>query len=114
MITRVLPPEEWPRLVGTSLDPLWRDCNPSFTEIIVVEQDGQIVGSIALLATLHAECAQIRGGIGVRRALWRALQDRVKHAGGSAVWGAAIDDDMRSLLERHGTAIPGDHFLVRM
>lgn len=114
MTARVLPIEEWPRLAQTSLASLWHTLDPRFAEVIVVEREGVIVGSVALLTTLHAECLDVKGGAGVRRALWRALGERVNAAGGVAVWGAADGAPMQRLLERHAEPIPGDHFLVRV
>lgn len=114
MTSRILPVGEWEKLDATIMRAIWRQFNPAFVQVIVVENAHCIVGSIALMMTLHAECAEIHGGIGVRRALWNALQARVADAGGMAVWGAAVDDEMRILLSRHGTPIPGEHFLVRM
>jgi hypothetical protein len=108
---RVLPVEEWDRLAGTSLDGL--SLNPQFAEVLVVEQDGAIVGSLALLTTLHAECLRVEG-VSATRALWKLLRERVKAAGGSAVWGASLAANMNRLLTRHGELIPGDHFLLRM
>jgi hypothetical protein len=115
MTTRVLPPEEWPRLEGTLLASVWPTFNPQFAEVIVVEdQAGAIVGSVALLTVLHAECLSITGQAGVARALWKALGERVAAAGGTAVWGAALEAPMQRLLTRHAEAIPGDHFVVRV
>lgn len=114
MTSRVLPVREWPRLNTTSLGAIWPTLNPQFAEVLVVEDGDVILGSLVLLTTLHAECCEVHGGAGVARALWTLLGDRVRAAGGLAVWGAAIDEPMRRLLERHAEAIPGDHFLVRV
>ena len=115
MTSRILPPDEWPCLDQTLLASVWRTMRPECSEVIVVEdEDGQIVGSVALLTTLHAECLSVTGGAGVARALWTALQARVQAAGGVAVWGAATEAPMRRLLTRHAEPIPGDHFLVRV
>lgn len=114
MTARVLPQAEWRRLDATLLASVWRTLDPRYAEVIVVEQEGAIVGSVALLTTLHAECLSLSGGTGVARALWSALQERVHAAGGSAVWGAALEDPMRALLHHHAEPIPGEHFLVRM
>ena len=114
MTTRVLPPEEWHRLDDTLLASVWRTFTPAFTEVVVVERDGAIVGSVALFTALHAECLSVTGGTGVARALWTALRARVVAAGGQAVWGAAVEAPMRRLLTRHAEPIPGDHFLVRV
>lgn len=111
MTARVLPVEEWDRLAGTSLDGLSLD--PQFAEVLVVEDDGAIVGSLVLLTTLHAECLSVEG-VRAGRALWKLLRARVQAAGGSAVWGSTLSDAMTRLLTRHGDPIPGDHFLLRM
>lgn len=114
LVSRILPPEEWSRLDGTLLASVWRSFNPAYAEVIVVERDGAILGSVALLTTLHAECCSVTGGAGVGRALWAALRARVQAGGGQAVWGAAVEEPMRRLLQRHAEPIPGDHFLVRV
>lgn len=114
MTSRVLPVEEWDRLDTTLLATVWRSMTPAHAEVIVVERDGAIVGSVALLTALHAECLSFDGSTGVGRALWAALGARVKAAGGSAVWGAALEAPMQRLLERHAEPIPGEHFLVRV
>ena len=114
MTSRVLPAEEWARLDGTLLESVWRTMNPAWSEVIVVERDGAIVGCVALMNVLHAECAQTGGDAGVMRALWTALRQRVGEMGLPAVWAAAIDEPMRSLLQRHAESIPGDHFLLRV
>jgi hypothetical protein len=114
MTTRLLPPAEWPRLSETLLATIWPTLNPRYAEVIVVEADGAILGSVALLQVLHAECLSLNGSPAVARALWKALRDRVRHAGGLAVWGAAIEEPMQRLLTRHAEPIPGAHFLVRM
>lgn len=113
LTTRVLPPAEWDRLDTTELASVWRTMNPAYAEVIVVEQDGAIVGSVALLQTLHAECLS-SPSLAVGRALWKALKARVLAAGGTAVWGAAMEAPMQTLLTRHAEPIPGNHFLVRM
>jgi hypothetical protein len=92
---------------------VWRTFDPRYAEVIVIEEDGRIVGSGALLTTLHAECIEATR-MPVARALWKALRARVRAAGGTAVWGAAMDTPMRRLLLRHAEPILGDHFLVRM
>lgn len=114
MTSRILPPEEWPRLDDTLLASVWRTMRPECSEVIVVEQDGVIVASVALLLTLHAECLSVTGGPGVARALWTALRARVRATGAEAVWGAAVEAPMQRLLMRHAEPIPGEHFLVRV
>lgn len=112
MTTRTLPVVEWPRLAKTLMATVWRQLDPAFAEVLVVERDGVIVGSVVLLSVLHAECLSVEASTSVKRALWRALRSRVTAIGGRAVWGAAVDPPMQRLLERHAEPIPGSHFLV--
>lgn len=112
MTTRILPPQEWPRLASTLLASVWQSMNPAFCEVIVVEDGGEIVGSVALMNVLHAECISSDGRVSVTRALWDALGARVRQTGGTAVWAAAIDAPMDRILARHAEPIPGQHFLL--
>lgn len=112
MTARVLPPNEWIRLNGTLLETVWPSLNPAFVEIIVVEDDGIICGSVALMSVLHAECISASDGLGVRRALWAALGDRVRASGGHSVWAAAVDAPMTQILSRHAEPVPGEHFIL--
>lgn len=113
-MSRVLPQDEWPRLDETLLQSIWRMLDPRYAEVIVIEQNGAIVGSVALLTTVHAECLSSNGTTSVGRALWSALRDRARAGGARAVWGAAMDERMRRLLRHHAEPIPGEHFLVRI
>lgn len=114
MTSRSLPQDEWIRLDATLLASVWRTFDPAYAEVIVVERDGDIVGSVALLTSIHAECCENRGGADVGRMLWNALRARARAAGASAVWGSAMDEPMRGLLQHHAELIPGEHFLVRV
>ena len=114
MTARLLPVEEWPRLAQTPFAGMAAVFDPSSVDVLVVERDGCIVASIALLSVLHAEGCWVSGGIGVRRALWRALTAHVARIGARGVWGLATDAPMRRVLARCGSAIVGDHFIVRM
>jgi hypothetical protein len=44
LVTRVLPPDEWRRLEGQDIASLTPYVSPEETRIIVVEEDGEIVG----------------------------------------------------------------------
>lgn len=117
MTARVLPFAEWARLAGTDLDPLWSALDPREARIVVVEQDGAIVGHHVLLRVLHAECLWIhpahRGRSSVARRLWSAVQAEVTAAGAAGVITTAVDDPVRELLGHVGaTRIPGDHYFV--
>lgn len=117
MSTRLLPADEWPRLAGTALEPLWPTLNPETCRIIVVERDGQIVGHHVLMTVLHAECLWIhpdhRGRASVARRLWGAVRAEAHAYGASGVMTTAMDDVVRGLLTHvDAVRVPGDHYLV--
>jgi N-acetylglutamate synthase-like GNAT family acetyltransferase len=117
MTTRILPPAEYPRLVGTEAATIW----PQLTDaarVVVVEHDGAIVGCHVLQPVLHAECLWIhpdhRGKTSTPRRLWRAVQRVVREDFGAAWFAtAACSDDVRGLLAHVGAVkVDGDHYMV--
>lgn len=119
MKTRILPPEEWPRLIGTEAEALWPHLDSRSSQIIVVEDvDGVIVGTWALMNMLHAECLWIapghRGGGAVARRLLTGLRDQMKQRGTMTVATSAISEDVKALLTKLGALkLEGDHFVMR-
>jgi len=118
MTARLLPREEWAKLHGTELDAAVPYL-PEPTHVVVVEQDGQIVGCWALMSYLHVEGLYIapehrkRGRVGWR--LWQAMRDLVRSQGASVVLTAALSDEVRTLLAHVGaTKLPGDHYVLPM
>lgn len=120
MITRILPPEEWSRLVGTEAEAVWPHLDSRRASVIVVEDEsGRIVGTWTLITQLHAECLWIdpehRGRGSVARRLWKELQLRAKAFGAPTVATSAVSDDVRTLLEHVGAIkLEGDHYVMRM
>lgn len=117
MTTRLLPPEEWPRLVGTEAEHLWPHLNPQTARIVVVERDGVIVGCHVLMTVLHAECLWIapayRGAASVGRRLWTAVQEEARRDGVAAVMTQADSDPVRRLIARAGgVRVTGDPYMV--
>lgn len=118
MTTRVLPCEEWPRLMGTDAAAIWPTLDPMRTAIVVVEDDGLIIAHHILLFVLHAEALWVhpehrKGIVGGR--LWAAVKLAVRGAGSRGFVTAAIDDDVRSLIAKvGGMPIPGSHFVVNV
>jgi len=116
--TRILPPDEWPKLTGTEAECVWPTLDPSRTSIVVVERNGVIVGCHVLMWMLHAECLWIhpdaRGRTSVPRRLWAGVQHvALSRWGVSALITAAIDDRVRRLLAHVGaTRLPGEHYVV--
>lgn len=117
MTTRILPVEEWPRLVGTEVETALAALDPKTTSIIVVERDGVIVGCHVLLYLLHAECLWIhpdlRGKGTVAGRLWAGVQRFAALSGVHAFLTAATDDRVKSLIAHvGGVPLPGEHFVV--
>ncbi len=117
MISRVLPKEEWPRLKGTEAETVWPHLNPARASVIVVEDDGLIVGCHVLMYVLHAECLWIapehRGKGSVARRLWMAVQRAVRSCGATSLVTGACDDTVRGLLMHVGaTRLPGEQYTV--
>jgi hypothetical protein len=55
MTRRILPAAEWSRLVGTELENVWPHLDPDRSVVIVVEDEGQIIGCWSAFDVLHAE-----------------------------------------------------------
>lgn len=117
--TRVLPPAEWPRLVGTEAETLWPLLEPSRDRVVVVEEDGRIIGCTALYYVLHADCvwihAEHRRRAGVARTLWRAVRHLARFLEERTLLVPVTLDVMRRFIEReHGVKIPADHYAVSL
>lgn len=117
MRARILPPEEYDKLAGTEAETVW----PVLTDaacVVVVEQDGAIVGCHVLQPVLHAECLWVhpdhRGKSSVARRLWACVQrTATERFGVRSVMTAATDDRVRGLLAHVGAVvIPGEHYLL--
>jgi RimJ/RimL family protein N-acetyltransferase len=119
--TRILPPEEWPTLAGTLLDPAWRSFDPEGTRVVVVQDhDGAVLGCLALFPIWHLEGAWIapahRGKAAVARALLARMRHQCRQLGVSDVWVMATNPKTRRICERLGTSthLDCDHFSVRL
>lgn len=116
LTTRVLPPAEWPRLSGTELEAVWPHLHPNTGTVLVVEDDGQIVGTWALMYVRHAEGCWVspdhRGKTGVARRLLLGMREL---AGDGPLFTAAMSDDVREMLGRlHAQKLPGDHYVLNL
>lgn len=117
MTTRILPPEEWPRLRGTEAETVWPHLDPQRAAIVVVEDEGVVIGCHVLMYVLHAECLWIhpdhRGKGGVARRLWAAVQRAARGAGVRSLVTAACDDKVKRLLSHVGAIqLPGEHYSI--
>lgn len=118
-MTRILPREEYPRLVGTLSAQAWPSL-PEGARVIVVEEDGRIVGSVAMFQEWHVEGADIapshRGRVSVGRRLLRAVRAAVADVGAREVLMMAVTGEGRRLCEGvgHATHLDCVHYAVRM
>ena len=115
--TRVLPPDEWPRLVGTEADEIWPHLAPSQTVVLVVEDAGAIVGVWVALRVIHAECVWVapshRGKPAVAARLVTAMRDLVRGEGLRAFFTSAATDPVRELIQKlGGVVLPGEAYSI--
>ena len=117
MITRILPPSEWHRLVGTEAESIVPGLQPDDTRVLVVEQNGQIVGTWTLLRFVHVECIWIdpqhrrKAGVAVR--LLRGMVDLARAWGARSVLTASVTPEVTTMIQRlGGLPIPGEHFAI--
>jgi hypothetical protein len=96
-MTRVLPPEEWPRL-GEQRAAFYSSVNPEDIRVVVVEEGADIVAAMAVIRIPHLECfwmaPEKTGNAGVTRALLRGAFDEAK--GFAPHWMLANSDSERT------------------
>lgn len=114
MTTRLLPRSEWPRLAGTEVDPVWTRL-PEHAEVLVIEDDGRIVGTLVLVSLLHAECLWIapayRQRPSVMRRLLSGMWDTARARGARSLWSGSLSETTTRILQRlGGQEIPGRSF----
>jgi hypothetical protein len=117
--TRELPFAEWSRLVGTELETIWPSVNPETATVLVVEDEGQIVGTWMVMTVVHAEGVWIapshRGRGSVARRLLRGLREIAARAGVAGVVTGAKTDDVAGYLARVGARpVPGVPYYLPM
>jgi len=116
MTSRILPPEEWPRLAGTELDGAYQTL-PPHAQIVVVEDNGQIVACWSLFAVWHVEglwtAPTHRAQPSVVFRLVGAMKRLVRAQGVRSVYTAACSEDVRALITRFGgTQVPADAYML--
>lgn len=119
MTSRVLPPDEWHRLAGTEVESIVPGLDPAQTAVLVVEDDGSIVGTWVLLRMAHVECFWIapdrRGKSGVFRHLLRHMR-AIAHSWGvpCPITGAVTPEVSEMIRRLGGIPLPGEHFALPM
>lgn len=115
MKARVLGASEWGRIEDRGLLALLPHMSREDVRVVVVEDGGEVVGSVGLLRMLHFEGLWIspkHRTAGVARALLRGAADALD---GEWAIAAAADERMRSLLPRlGGVKMPLDSYVLRL
>ena len=118
LAVRVLPVSEWHRIATPETAAALPLLNPAKAQILVVEDDGQIVGHWIALQTLHAEGVWIapdyRKAGGVARKLWRAMRQQAVDGGYGWLMTGAQTADVRALIVDHlgGQPLSVEQFVV--
>jgi hypothetical protein len=115
MNTRILPLEEWHKLVRTPLAAAVPHMPPDMT-VIVVEEDGAIVGCWSLFHALHVEGLWIaperRGTSTIAKHL---LHDMRVVLNKRTAWASATSPDVATMLDRlHAQPVAGTHYLLSL
>ena len=114
LTTRVLPPEEWDRLTG-EIGAVRDQLPPDRTTVLVVEDDGAIVGCWALLTIYHAEGVWVhpayRKRTSVARRLWVGMWALVQSLGAESFVTGAHAPEIDALLRERGTLLPPEYVL---
>lgn len=116
MTTRILPVQEWPRLDAVGAETVWPLLDPNRAQILVIEDRGQIVGTLTLMQVLHAECLWIapshRRGFGVIKRLLDAMWRLARLDGAKALWSGSTSETTTNILHRIGASeVPGQAFV---
>jgi hypothetical protein len=119
MTTRILPPEEWATLADTEAGAFAHLLPPGSASILVVEDDGRIVATWALITMMHAEGLWIapayRGRFGVVKRLLVGMRRLAQSLGCTSVQTGAITPDVEDLIHRlGGQPLPGRAFVLPM
>lgn len=117
MITRVLEAEEWPvKLEGTELETVW-PLLPHTARVLVVEDNGHVLGSWAIIPSFHVECVSIREDHQARGVVAKRLLEGMGALaftmGAKNVFTASDSEHVTRLLEHlDATKLPGDHYVI--
>ena len=113
MTSRVLPPEEWHRLIGTEAEGV---PFPVGSLPVVIERDGEIIACQVLMPFWHLECGWVAPAYRktmVFGRLWAAVRAECAKLDIGAVCTASMTDDVKALIgHMQGVPLPGEHFVV--
>lgn len=116
--TRILPVDEWHKLVGTEPGLAYEHFDPTLTSVMVVERDDVIVGTWCLMPYYHAECVWIaeahRGNSAVVKRLIVGMRQMAHEVGVNAVITSALDEKTVKLLEHlEAEKLPGEQYVIK-
>ncbi len=115
MTRRILTRDEYPRLVGTYLEPLIAVLPPDADVIVVEDAEGRIVGCSSIFARDHVECTWIaedhRNTPDVFWSLLRGIKAQARQRGSLRVLTASMDERMTAFLHHVAVPLPGEHFV---
>jgi hypothetical protein len=116
MTSRVLPYDEWAKLDDVGAETVWQLLDPAHAQILVIEDQGEIVGTLTLMSVLHAECLWIkpshRKGYGVMKRLLDGMWAGARAQGAKALWSGSVSETMTNILHRIGASeVPGQAFV---
>ncbi len=116
MTKRVLKRREYSRLKGTELEEVYAGLSKD-SKVIVVEDEGEIVGTWALIPYYHVECFWIsekhRKLGGVAKGLFQFMFGLLRSMGVKSVWTASVDEKVDKFIIRLGAVkLPGNHFAL--
>jgi len=117
MIARILPPAEWPRLLGTEAETIWPRLDPENARVLVVEDEGEIVGTWTMLRVVHAECIWVapkyRGVFGVAKRLLKGMREIATAWGAEKVITGSVSPEVTDLIVRFGgVPMPCESFVL--
>jgi len=118
MQARVLGPEEWlERGSKTLAAPLIQYVSPENTALVVVEDEGKMVASVAAIRVTHFEGLWMdtahRGNPGIMRGLLRKATSLAKERGEYWVLAGADGEEMRGFTRRlGGIVLPLDFYAL--
>lgn len=117
MKQRILPPEEWHRLEGTEAGDVWQTFDPEQTRVIVVEEDGKIIGTWTVMRTVHVECLwaapEYRGSFGLARRLLAGMREIASGWGARNVFTGSMSPHVTDLIRRFGgIPAPCEYFIL--
>jgi hypothetical protein len=119
MTPRILPVAEWHRLKGTALEEAVPHLDPKTTQIIVVQDRGEIVACWAVMLVTHVEGVWIheryrRRSVRIVRALFEGMYAVARTFGARVVWTGSDSPDVTRILEKGNRArrVPFDSYLM--